>query len=108
VREICLRGSVRGAARKGRPYRDVELMARFSTPAAAGHVHVFAVAAGEVLASLAPVGVAYDDAASRRQKAYEEASIGRALHDESEADEDGFIAGAGFDRYGGFPGDGLS
>ena len=138
----------------------VEIMARFSTPAPQGYVHVFAVAAGEVLASLAPVvklcpcghpvtghdakgactffgvpqgpmlglpeplaaqaralgipmkcpctGVAYYDAAGRRQAAYEEAAVGRLLHDESEADEDGFITGAGFDRYGGFPGDGLS
>jgi hypothetical protein len=45
---------------------------------------------------------------TRRERAYQEASVGRLLHDESEADEDGFIAGAGFDRYGGFPGDGLS
>lgn len=43
-----------------------------------------------------------------REKAAEEAAVGRLLHDDSEADEDGFIHGAGFDRYGGFPGDGLS
>jgi hypothetical protein len=48
------------------------------------------------------------DAASSRERAYAEAAAGRLLHDESEADEDGFIAGAGFDRYGGFPGDGMS
>jgi hypothetical protein len=35
-------------------------------------------------------------------------SLAELLHDESEADEDGFIKGAGFDRYGGFEGDGLS
>ncbi len=42
------------------------------------------------------------------EQALEEAKVGRLLHDESEADDDGFIDGAGFDRYGGFPGDGLS
>jgi hypothetical protein len=45
---------------------------------------------------------------SRREQAYDQAAGGRLLHDESEADDDGFIDGAGFDRYGGFPGDGLS
>ncbi len=83
----------------------VELLARFSTPPPAGHLHVFAVAAGEVLASLARVG---SDDMTPRQRAYEEAAVGRLLHDDSEADDDGFIGGAGFDRYGGFPGDGLS
>jgi hypothetical protein len=43
-----------------------------------------------------------------REQAYEDAAVGRLLHDDSEADEDGFVPGAGFDRYGGFPGNGLS
>jgi|HubBroStandDraft_5_1064220.scaffolds.fasta_scaffold132732_2 hypothetical protein len=52
---------------------------------------------------------AIDAVARQHEQAFEEArAIGMALHDESEADDDGFIPGAGFDRYGGFPGDGLS
>lgn len=47
-------------------------------------------------------------AKSGPEQAVEDAAVGRLVHDESEADDDGFIAGAGFDRYGGFPGDGLS
>jgi hypothetical protein len=46
--------------------------------------------------------------AQRSTSAFEQASVGRRLHDELEADDDGFIAGAGFDYYGGFPGAGLS
>ena len=53
-------------------------------------------------------GKAYEQAPRTYERALEEAQIGRLFHDESEADDDGFIAGAGFDRYGGFPGDGLS
>jgi hypothetical protein len=48
------------------------------------------------------------DLRAARDQALQEASVGRLIHDESEADDDGFISGAGFDRYGGFPGDGLS
>ncbi len=53
----------------------VTLLARFSTPPPAGQVHVFAVAAGEVLASLARVG---SDDMTPRQRAYEEAAVGPA------------------------------
>jgi hypothetical protein len=56
---------------------------------------VFAVAAGEVLASLARVGS--DDMTPRQGRTR------RLLHDDSEADDDGFIGGAGLDRHGGFP-----